>query len=157
MYKAVFFDLDGTLIRGYMDNKSQPYGEVIPLDGRIERLHALIDQGIFIGIATNQAGVAFGIISEDDVMQKVQRVREMFGFSGDIAVQVCFAHPKALDERYRHPAKLARRKPNAGMIQELCAWYQWSVSETLFVGDRPEDEEAARNAGVAFQWANNFF
>ncbi len=156
MYKAIFFDLDGTLIKGYMDNKSQPYGAVIPLDGRRDRLHALIGQGIFIGIATNQAGVAFGIISEDDVMRKVQRVREMFGL-GDIPVQVCFAHPKALDDRYRHPAELARRKPNAGMIRELCDWYQCSVSEALFVGDRPEDEEAARNAGVAFQWANNFF
>jgi len=25
--------------------------------------------------------------------------------------------------------------------------------EILFVGDRPEDEQAAANAGVAFQWA----
>ena len=27
----------------------------------------------------------------------------------------------------------------------------------LFVGDRPEDEQAAANAGVSFQWADDFF
>jgi phosphoglycolate phosphatase-like HAD superfamily hydrolase len=29
--------------------------------------------------------------------------------------------------------------------------------ETLFVGDMERDEEAARRAGVRFQWAHEFF
>ena len=43
------------------------------------------------------------------------------------------------------------RKPHPGMILHL----QLSIdaSEILFVGDRPEDQQSAINAGVAFQWA----
>lgn len=35
--------------------------------------------------------------------------------------------------------------------------FEADPDETLFVGDRPEDEEAAKNAGCAFQWADTFF
>jgi len=51
----------------------------------------------------------------------------------------------------------ARRKPSGAMIREAMARYVYSASETLYVGDRPEDEAAARNAGVGFQWADDFF
>jgi phosphoglycolate phosphatase-like HAD superfamily hydrolase len=41
---------------------------------------------------------------------------------------------------------------------------QYGVDETpycaqyvVYVGDRPEDEAAAKNAGVPFQWAAEFF
>ncbi len=30
-------------------------------------------------------------------------------------------------------------------------------SAVLFVGDRDEDENAVKNAGVVFQWAHGFF
>lgn len=30
-------------------------------------------------------------------------------------------------------------------------------TDVLFVGDRPEDEAAARDAGVRFEWADQFF
>jgi phosphoglycolate phosphatase-like HAD superfamily hydrolase len=38
---------------------------------------------------------------------------------------------------------------NAGLIVD---WHK-----SLFVGDRPEDEECAKRAGIAFSWAWDFF
>lgn len=49
------------------------------------------------------------------------------------------------------------RKPESGMIDTARQNETWGRAETLMVGDRPEDEQAARNAGVDFLWADDFF
>ena len=49
------------------------------------------------------------------------------------------------------------RKPEPGMLQHAIQLFQVELEETLFVGDRPEDEQAAKNANVDFMWAYEFF
>lgn len=70
---------------------------------------------------------------------------------------ICFSSPneKALPEYYN--ANDPRRKPNPGMLLEGMKHVGVEASETLFVGDRDEDEQAAKNAGVDFVWAKDFF
>lgn len=51
----------------------------------------------------------------------------------------------------------AYRKPAPGMLLFAMQWAGVSASETLYVGDRPEDEAAAQNAGCDFMWADEFF
>jgi D-glycero-D-manno-heptose 1,7-bisphosphate phosphatase len=48
-------------------------------------------------------------------------------------------------------SEIRYRKPHPGMILHLQS--SIDASEVLFIGDRPEDQESAINAGVAFQWA----
>lgn len=50
------------------------------------------------------------------------------------------------------------RKPSAGMIQLLIASFESKIGEDriVYIGDRPEDEQAALNAGVVFIWADVF-
>ncbi len=43
------------------------------------------------------------------------------------------------------------------MLLEAMRDFEASPEETLYVGDLPEDEEAARNAGVAYAHASKFF
>jgi D-glycero-D-manno-heptose 1,7-bisphosphate phosphatase len=50
-----------------------------------------------------------------------------------------------------------RRKPGPGMLREAMSDFEADPDETLYVGDRPEDEQAAKNAGVDFVWASEFF
>jgi len=45
------------------------------------------------------------------------------------------------------------RKPRAGMLQLAMVRHKHSPQNSLYVGDRPEDEQAAQGAGVPFQWA----
>jgi HAD superfamily hydrolase (TIGR01662 family) len=51
----------------------------------------------------------------------------------------------------------ARRKPAPTMLFEAMAAVGATPGETLFVGDRDADAEAAQAAGVAFCYADEFF
>lgn len=50
---------------------------------------------------------------------------------------------------------LSFRKPEPGMIQYIKLTHE--CDRVLFVGDRPEDEQAASKAGVDFQWAKDWW
>lgn len=49
------------------------------------------------------------------------------------------------------------RKPQPGMLLEAMGYSGWEQSKTLMVGDSPEDQQAAQNAGCDFRWAWDFF
>lgn len=154
--RLVIFDVDGTLTKtksGATFRKSANDWELI--DGRIAKLRDLRDQAFSFAIASNQGGVAYGYMAEADILRELQVAARALRIPAQ-AVFVCYTHPKATIDRYR-VADDPRRKPNAGMIIEAMQAYHVSASETLFVGDRPEDEEAAKNARCAFQWAHEFF
>lgn len=70
---------------------------------------------------------------------------------------VCYSHPKATIAKYADNADLFNRKPEPGMIFRAMLAERVTVKDTLMVGDRPEDEQAARNAGVDFMSADEFF
>jgi D-glycero-D-manno-heptose 1,7-bisphosphate phosphatase len=154
------FDLDGTLISSYMDTPDKNFNDWEVLPGRYERLKDLQERGHTIGIVTNQAGVAFGFsVNEFDAWEKIYRAIIDLGLPLDhTPVYVCFAHKKARDLRYRLPSQVARRKPSGTMIREALADYPEDAAlGALYVGDRQEDYDAAKDAGVPFQWAHIFF
>lgn len=49
------------------------------------------------------------------------------------------------------------RKPHPGMLQAAMNHYTISAVDTLYVGDRDEDKQAAEAAGVTFVHADEFF
>jgi D-glycero-D-manno-heptose 1,7-bisphosphate phosphatase len=152
------FDLDGTLISSYMDAPGRAYQRWHVLPGRVERLAALRAAGHTVGIVTNQAGVAFGFIREADFDAKIAQVLAKLGLPPDTPVAVSYGHPRSRNARYRDPALLARRKPSGAMIRELIASHPQAAADgVLFVGDSDDDRGAAADAGVPFQWAEDFF
>jgi D-glycero-D-manno-heptose 1,7-bisphosphate phosphatase len=152
------FDLDGTLITSYMDCPERDFTQWTPLPGRVERLAQLRDAGHQVGVVTNQAGVAFGHVSETDVSTKLVAVLSQLDLPLSTPVRVCYAHPTATIAHYRDPAQVARRKPSGTMIREVMALFgEQAAQGVVYVGDRPEDEAAARDAGVTFAWARDFF
>jgi D-glycero-D-manno-heptose 1,7-bisphosphate phosphatase len=154
----ILFDLDGTLITSYMDNPDRDYNSWSVLPHREEMITALRSEGHVIGIVTNQAGVAFGHVTEKEVLQRIQCVLEALDLPHDTPVQVSFGHPKAKIYRYRKPEAIARRKPSGQMIRDHIANYPEAAAEgVVYVGDRPEDEAAAKDAGVDFIWEKDFF
>jgi D-glycero-D-manno-heptose 1,7-bisphosphate phosphatase len=146
------FDLDGTLIESYMERKDKDYQRVALLPGRAEKLRQLLEAGHTLGIVTNQAGIAFGYNTEAEAHDKIQRSILALGLPADTRYAVCFAHPKSRDPRYNDASEVARRKPSGAMILELA-----QGGNVVFVGDMDTDQQAAANAGVAFQWAEEFF
>lgn len=165
------FDMDGTLISSYMDNPDRNYHVWQLLPGRAGRIQQLIAAGHQIGIVSNQGGVAFGLISEQDVVQKLGQVAAQLGFasfwlhdggqpmragwdSPALDCFVCYNDPRSKRAAYQDAS---RRKPSGAMLREAMAAYGVSAADTHFIGDRPEDDAAARDAGADFSWAKDFF
>ncbi len=151
------FDMDGTLIEGFL-NPKQPYERVEVLPGRKEKLAELHSAGHVIGIVTNQGSIAFGYNTEEDARTKLALALQKLDLPPDTPLAICFSDPRSKDSRYNQPEDCGRRKPSGAMIRELMQVHADVVpSGVLFVGDRPEDEKAAQDAGVEFMWADAFF
>lgn len=177
--QAHFFDIDGTIIQPFMTKTvKRPYEEVNFLPNVRERLAALRAQGTPIALITNQGGVAWGFQTEAMAVQKFKDIAAGLGFqfvevvdgtitttyttntshqatgleSDTLTVCVCYADSKANAARY---ADDRRRKPSPAMIREACDMF--TADTYMYIGDREEDQAAARAAGVQFTWAQEFF
>jgi D-glycero-D-manno-heptose 1,7-bisphosphate phosphatase len=152
-FQLIACDVDGTLVRpksGGEFRKTADDWEWIP--GRGQTLIELRMRGLATVFVTNQGGVGFGYFTEREIERQLLRMRN------DVEADawfVCFAHPSATISQYR--LGLERRKPSGAMIVEAMNCYGVDAAHTIMVGDRPEDEGAAKDAGCAFQWADIFF
>lgn len=166
------FDLDGTLISSYMDAPDRAFDAWQPLPGRAAKLQYL-ERFAGVAVITNQAGVAFGFVSEADVQRKLWRAALALGFGAirifdgaadatvhgreapQLDVFVSYGDARSSDARYQDGS---RRKPSGAMIREAIAEHAGLAEDgVLYVGDRPEDQRAAADAGVPFMWAKDFF
>jgi D-glycero-D-manno-heptose 1,7-bisphosphate phosphatase len=177
MTTRYLFDLDGTIVAPYMDRSDREFDAVELLPGVAERWKYLRwNTGDNLAIVSNQGGVAFGYQSEQQVTEKFRKVAVALGYDwievwsgGDTPLEmdsgathapgvltffVCY-HDTRGQAPYNDPIQAARRKPSGAMIREAIATDP--SDDVLFIGDRPEDEAAARDAGVDFQWAKDFF
>jgi D-glycero-D-manno-heptose 1,7-bisphosphate phosphatase len=117
-----------------------------------ERLSALDwgPRGHRLGVASNQNGVAHGYLDAAMARRLLRdTVEEALGFvPADAAIMMC-------------TCSLRRdcdcRKPKPGMLLRILRHFSLPASAALFVGDLDVDQEAARRAGVAFEWADAFF
>jgi HAD-hyrolase-like len=101
--------------------------------------------------------VAFGHIDEQEAWAKISDATLACGLTSDaIRIYACFDDVRGRAP-HNNPVRAARRKPSGTMIREACGDYPDAAAlGVLMVGDRPEDKEAARDAGVSFQWAHIF-
>lgn len=156
MYKLICLDVDGTLGKpksGGDFRKTADDWEFFP--GRVEACQKLVSEGAKIITCSNQGGVCFqwSQFTEEEITTVLEQTACAIGAMASL-VACSSTHPKAL-ERYRFEDP--RRKPNGGMLKEAMELAGVSAEETLMVGDRPEDEAAARAVGCAFMWAEDFF
>lgn len=155
------FDADGTLRRSTVPDQACPNrpGEWEALPGVRERL-ARINWGTNdFAVASNQAGVAKGHLGEAMARQMLlDLIRDLgipgWGYSPKWSVQIC---PHASPVPWTDPPLCGCRKPAPGMLFAAMAGSVATPEITLFIGDLPTDEEAARNAGCSFAWAWDFF
>jgi D-glycero-D-manno-heptose 1,7-bisphosphate phosphatase len=149
------FDMDGTLVyRGPND----PEGWVrfpeqqTPMPLVVETCEALRAAGHTLAVASNQGGVAMGMLTEEEARALVENAARMIGAE---FYELCPYHPEGLLPEYTKDADC--RKPKPGMLLEILRKAGADLEDTLFVGDRPEDYGAAEAAGVEFAWSQDFF
>jgi D-glycero-D-manno-heptose 1,7-bisphosphate phosphatase len=145
--KAAFLDRDGVLIvdSGY-PHRREHLKFIEGAGAAVRRLHAA---GFRVVVATNQSGVARGFFTEVEMEAFHQLMIEALREEGaEIdAIYACPHHPDAVVEAYRHPDH-PDRKPNPGMLLRAMADLAIDPSESILIGDKPSDLEAAGRAGV---------
>jgi D-glycero-D-manno-heptose 1,7-bisphosphate phosphatase len=151
------FDADGTLRRCTVEGQPCPNKpgewELMPnvkeTLARYDFARSRRDIAPYFGVVSNQGGVGLGLLSP----------RVAFDMLAETALA-------ALDGRdfnvlwcpHKPDYGCVCRKPSPYLIFEAMDLKGVLFPrQVLYVGDRPEDEEAARRAGVRFYWAADFF
>ncbi len=138
---AVILDRDGVL------NARPPRGEYVRswaewrwLPGALEALRLLTESGYRIIVISNQAGIARGAMTEQDLQMIHAKMRgEVRAAGGEInAIYYC---PHGWDEGCEC------RKPKPGMLYQAQREFHLDLSRTPFVGDDERDGQAADVAG----------
>lgn len=143
---AAFLDRDGTL------NEDRHYVHRVAdfhwLPGAIEAVRLLDDAGFYVFVVTNQAGVARGFYTEDDIELLhawiQSQLRDRGAHIDDF--RYCAYHPEAAVEAYRRDH--AWRKPGPGMLRDLITHWPVDLAGSLMAGDKDIDVAAGQAAGI---------
>lgn len=144
--KAAFLDRDGVI------NKDKAYVhrwedfEFVP--GAIEGMQMLQDAGYSLVIVTNQSGLARGYYTEAEYLALTEALHqhlEVHGVKLD-GVYHCPHHPKGTVHALAVDCDC--RKPAPGMLVQAARELGLSLPDSLLIGDKPSDIEAARSAGL---------
>lgn len=158
---ALCLDLDGTVRHSKSGSQfiTGPH-DVALFDGVEEKIWEWRDTGHLIFGVSNQGGVAWGYKTPADNDREIDATVALFTRNPFHIIKTCLHLETGKFEPYNHRSLL--RKPQVGMLAlcEVEAWVQGYIVDwdrSLVVGDRPEDEELARNAGIEFSLAWDFF
>lgn len=144
--QAAFLDRDGVINRDRAYVSRWEDFEFVP--GAIDAMRRLKQAGYALVVVTNQSGIARGYYSEAQYQALTAAMQQALADAGAAvdAVYHCPHHPKG------QLAELALdcdcRKPAPGMILRAAKELNLSLPDSILVGDKPSDIEAARAAGV---------
>jgi D-glycero-D-manno-heptose 1,7-bisphosphate phosphatase len=152
--RLLFLDRDGTLNRTLSGRPPNDPGEIELLPKVARTLHQRAAMGWRIIIITNQAGVAFGHLTEEQAWAIHQALLVVLPTPAD-ASYLCPHHPEGTVPEYAFFCP--NRKPAPGALLDALRWFEAQPDQCLFVGDQETDRQAAGSAGVPFVWAQEFF
>jgi len=138
LHKCIFLDRDGVLNRerGEYTYKLQDF-EI--LDGVSESLEILKASGYLLIVITNQAGIAKGIYSAEDVLNCHSFFQAQTGGLID-DIYFCPHHPVSTESLLR--------KPDSLMIEKAMAKWEIDAQRSFMVGDSVRDIQSAQKVGV---------
>jgi D,D-heptose 1,7-bisphosphate phosphatase len=144
--KAAFLDRDGVINvdRAYVSRWED--FEFVP--GTIDAMRALKQAGFALVVVTNQSGIARGYYTEDQFQALTITMNRALAEAGAAvdAVYHCPHHPSGAVACLSVDCDC--RKPAPGMIFRAARELNLSLSDSILVGDKPSDIQAARAAGV---------
>ena len=138
--KLVILDRDGTINHDSEDHIKSP-SEWRPIEGSLEAIARLTQAGFRIVVATNQSGIARGLLDSATLIaihDTLQRAAVQAGGR----IDAFFFCPHAADSGCKC------RKPQPGMLLEVARRFNISLENTYMVGDALRDVQAAASAGA---------
>ncbi|MEM0465188.1 MAG: HAD family hydrolase [Candidatus Pacearchaeota archaeon] len=148
MKKAIFLDRDGVLIEetGEYISKKQDM-KIISVT---ETLKKLKSKGYLLVVVTNQAAIARGIITEEDLKEMNNFLNECLEKTID-AFYYCPHHPEVYPDipeyakKYR--VKCNCRKPLPGLLLKASKEMNIDLKKSYMIGDMISDIIAGKSAG----------
>jgi D-glycero-D-manno-heptose 1,7-bisphosphate phosphatase len=139
--KVVFLDRDGVI------NRKAPkaayvrsWREFVFLPGVIQAIALLTKHHYKIFIVTNQAGIARGLMTEQDLKRIHIRMKDELA-RHDAKIEGIYFCPHGWDEGCKC------RKPKAGMFYQAARDHDLDLTKTYFIGDDERDLAAGNAAG----------
>lgn len=156
---ALFLDWDGTIRKSKTGTFIQDENDIELMPG-IEKLIWRYRQMnyLIIGIS-NQGGVAHGHKRPSHIEKEMDATLKLFQNNPFHIVKMCYHMEDGKIEPFNHRSLL--RKPDIGMLAlaEFEAWnagYMIDYNNSLFVGDRDEDEQCAKKSNIRYHNINDF-
>ena len=146
MNKALFLDRDGiiNIDHGYV-YQSENFEFV---DGIFSLCQLAQEKGYQLIVITNQSGIGRGKYSVEQFEHLTQWMKQQFRDKGITinAVYYCPHHPTKAKNEYLVECNC--RKPAPGMILQAAQEHNIEMSNSIFVGDKVSDMQAAEAAGI---------
>lgn len=138
MNKAVFLDRDG-VINAEVGNYIMRMDDFVVHPFAIRHIKLLHKNGYKIIVITNQGGIAKGLYSH----QALAEMHALLLHLAEGCIDEIFYCP-------HHPdySQCLCRKPDSIMIEKALAKYNIDASQSIFIGDKQRDMDAAAKAGV---------
>lgn len=140
--KYIFLDRDGTLnVRPPKAHYVEKPEDFIWLPGAKEAVKKLKDAGYFIILVSNQAGIAMGKMTDEDVALVNEKMQDDLLEIG-ACIDAIYYCPHGWD------SACSCRKPKPGMLYQAQKDYSINLLECVLIGDDERDVQTAENADV---------
>ena len=144
--RPVFLDADGVL---WQDRGA---GSIFLTSAGVSFLRQIhLIKGLFssssLFVISNQTCVARGLCKEVVLRERIQYIlNSLQNISPSMLFSYCPHHPSATDLSYQK--NCLSRKPNPNQILSILEEFNLDVGQSIFVGDRITDLEAAEKLGM---------
>lgn len=144
--KAVFLDRDGTI--NIEKNYVHKVEDFEFIEGVPEAIKAMNDAGYLVIVITNQAGIARGYYTEDD-MHKLHNYIDTELEKHDAKIDAyyfCPHHPIHGIGEYKVDCNC--RKPKSGMLELAIKDYNIDIKQSYLFGDKYSDIETGEKINI---------
>ena len=137
--KIVILDRDGVINVDSKDYVRNPE-DWIPIEGSLEAIATLGQKGYSVFVATNQSGIARGLLDRKKLEAIHAKMKSSVKSAGGKIEGVVYCPHGASD-------RCDCRKPRAGLLKQIESLAGESVKGCPFIGDSLRDIEAAQAGG----------
>jgi D-glycero-D-manno-heptose 1,7-bisphosphate phosphatase len=138
--RYVLLDRDGVINLDSDDFIKSPE-EWIPVEGSLEAIALLNQQGYGVAVLTNQSGIARGLFDEAMLATIHEKMRRLLAEKGGeiTAIYYCPHGPDSLCNC---------RKPKTGLLEQFALEKKVDLTSVFFIGDSLRDIQAAQAVGA---------